>query len=93
VRSVADIPGWRATGNHDGRSRVITLRRDGLVQAFSVPRGTTIVTFTYEAPGLRTGLVTSAGGLVLMLLLALAGLVGRRRRLGQGRRAGRFLLR
>ncbi|MGO9582296.1 MAG: hypothetical protein ACLP36_05755 [Acidimicrobiales bacterium] len=74
VRSVADIPGWSASGYHDGRARAIALHRDGLVQSFSVPEGTTVVTFSYEAPGLGAGLLAAALGIVAMLLFALAGL-------------------
>jgi hypothetical protein len=80
VRSVADIPGWKASDDHDGRTRAIALRRDGLVQSFSVPKGTTVVTFSYQAPGLKTGLTACAVGLLAMLLLALGGLVSGRRR-------------
>jgi uncharacterized membrane protein YfhO len=71
VRSVADIPGWKASGDHEGQIRTIALRRDGLVQSFSVPKGTTLVTFSYEAPGLRTGLGLCALGLLVMLLFGL----------------------
>jgi hypothetical protein len=76
VRSVADIPGWSATGKHDGRSGAILLRRDGLVQSFAVPEGTTLVTFTYAPPGLEAGLTASGLGIVAMLILALAWLAG-----------------
>jgi hypothetical protein len=80
VRSVADIPGWSASGYHDGRTRAIALHCDGLVQSFSVPEGTTVVTFSYHAPGLGTGLLAAALGIVAMLLFALAGLARPRRR-------------
>jgi hypothetical protein len=80
VRSVADIPGWSASGYHDGRTRAIALHRDGLVQSFSVPEGTTVVTFSYQTPGLGTGLLAAALGIVAMLLFALAGLARPRRR-------------
>ena len=81
VRSVADIPGWSATGKHDGRSGAILLRRDGLVQSFAVPEGTTLVTFAYAAPGLGSGLAASGLGLAAMILLGLAAIALSRRRL------------
>jgi len=80
VRSVADIPGWSATGKHDGRSGAILLRRDGLVQSFPVPEGTTLVTFAYAAPGLGTGLAASGLGITAMILLGLAAIALSRRR-------------
>jgi hypothetical protein len=80
VRSVADIPGWKASGYHDGRTRAIAIQRDGLVQSFSVAKGTTLVSFTYQAPGLKAGLAASASGVVVMLLLALGALVAAKRR-------------
>jgi len=78
-RAVADIPGWSATGNHDGRSVAIALHRDGLVQSFEVPRGKTLVTFTYTAPGLGAGLATSAVGLAAVLALGLVAIASSRR--------------
>ncbi|MFZ2059121.1 MAG: hypothetical protein WAV54_17100 [Acidimicrobiales bacterium] len=83
ARSVADIPGWSANVERDGRTRTIPLHRDGLVQSFAVPKGRTVVTFTYKAPGLRAGLLASALGIAAMLLLGLdvlAGRIWRRRR-------------
>ena len=79
ARAVADIPGWSAAGNHDGRSGAIALHRDGLVQSFEVPSGTTLVTFTYSAPGLRAGLATSASGLAAILALGLVAIASCRR--------------
>lgn len=82
MRSVADIPGWSATDSHDGRTTAVALRRDGLVQSFAVPAGTSLVTFRYNPPGLHTGIVTSAAGLGALLVLGLAALAiwARRRR-------------
>ena len=79
VRSVVDIPGWSATGDHGNRTRAIALRRDGLVQSFAVAEGTTVVTFTYRPPGLRAGLAASAAAIAAMLVLGLAALVVRKR--------------
>ena len=39
VRSVADIPGWHATENHDGQTHETPVRSAGLVQSVSVPQG------------------------------------------------------
>ena len=92
VRSVADIPGWSATGLHDGHSSPVALHRDGLVQSFSVPQGTTLVTFAYDAPGLKAGLGLSGLGIVALLVLGLLSLAGRRRgrpRRGSAAAAGR----
>ncbi len=88
VRSVADIPGWRATEDHDGRTFATPVRRDGLVQSISVPAGTTIVTFTYAPPGFRAGLVLFALGILGMLVLAIGVVTraSRRRRAGRQRR-------
>ncbi|MGD0439843.1 MAG: hypothetical protein ABSB52_04375 [Acidimicrobiales bacterium] len=78
-RAVADIPGWRATGVHDGRSSAISLERDGLVQSFEVPAGTTLVTFSYESPGLRAGLGASGLGVAAIIALGLAAAASSRR--------------
>jgi len=77
-RAVADIPGWSATASHDGRPVAIALHRDGLVQSFEVPSGTTLVTFTYTAPGLGAGLATSALGLGAILALGLVAIASSR---------------
>ena len=74
LRSVADIPGWRATEDHDGRTRDVVLHRAGLVQSFEVPAGSTLVTFAYDPPGLRTGLAMAGTGVAGSLVLAIAAL-------------------
>jgi len=79
VRSVADIPGWSAIGNHDGRAETIALHRDGLVQSFAVPEGTTLVTFNYAPPGLGAGLAASGLGIAAILILGLAAIALSRR--------------
>jgi len=79
VRSVADIPGWSAIGNHDGRAETIALHRDGLVQSFAVPEGTTLVTFNYAPPGLGAGLAASGLGIAAILVLGLAAIALSRR--------------
>jgi hypothetical protein len=80
---VADIPGWSATSDHDGQSRPIALHRDGLVQSFAVSKGTTFVTFRYDAPGLRPALVLLGLGLVALAVLGILALASRRRRSGR----------
>ena len=81
MRSVAGIPGWQATEQQAGHTRTVTVRTVGLVQAFAVPSGSTLVTLTYEPPGLRSGLVLSALGIAGLLVLAVAAFGRRRRRL------------
>jgi uncharacterized membrane protein YfhO len=76
---VADIPGWSAIGNHDGRAETIALHRDGLVQSFAVPEGTTLVTFNYAPPGLGAGLAASGLGIAAILILGLAAIALSRR--------------
>jgi len=83
LRSVAAIPGWRATEDKGARAIPLALDRDGLVQSFAVGRGTTIITFTYDPPGLRLGLLGSAlgaAGLLVLATLAATGAVTRRRK-------------
>lgn len=78
-RAVADIPGWSASESDGGHSHAVALRRAGLVQSFSVPAGTTVVTFSYQPPGLRAGAVASLCGLVAIVLILIVGLALRRR--------------
>lgn len=71
VRSVADLPGWQATLTHSGHSSPVRLDRYGLVQAVVVPRGRSVVTFSYDAPGLGSSLELGGLGLVLAVLAVL----------------------
>lgn len=86
VRDVAYAPGWQAVvAPVDGPAHVrpVPVARHGLVQALAVPAGTEVVTFSYDPPRLRQGLVASDLGVVVCLLLVIA---GRRKRTGPGRR-------
>jgi hypothetical protein len=79
VRSVADIPGWRARLTHGGRQSFLAVRRDGLVQSVSLPSGTSRVTFRYVPPGWVTGqLLALLGALACAGLLFAPAVMGRR---------------
>jgi hypothetical protein len=81
VRSVADVPGWRATVSSAGHVSDIGVESDGLVQRVRVPAGTSTVTFFYVAPGWHEGQIVAFGGALGFVGLIVAGLVsGRRRR-------------
>ncbi|MHB1713173.1 MAG: hypothetical protein ACYCV7_17600, partial [Acidimicrobiales bacterium] len=79
VRSVSAISGWSARWKPaaGGPSRVLAVRRTGLVQAVDVPPGRGVLSWVYRAPGLRSSEIIGVSGLV-----ALAGLlaIGLRRR-------------
>ena len=70
-------PGWTVTV--DGEEREL-LRVDGAFKGVAVSPGDERVTFEYEAPSFRRGLVISAGSLVLVLLLLVAPALRRRSR-------------
>jgi hypothetical protein len=70
VRSVADLPGWRATVLRAGRRTTVPVERYGLVLRIDLPAGTSVVTFDYVAPGWWSGQLAALGG-----ALACAGLV------------------
>jgi hypothetical protein len=80
VRSVADLPGWHATVTTGGRTESAVLRRFGVVQALELPAGRTLVTFSYDPPGLRLGLSLAAAGCALLVVLLLLDLRRARRR-------------
>lgn len=63
-------PGWSVTV--DGQPQPIALA-DGLFRAVAVPAGRHSLQFRYVVPGLREGAWASAGALVVVLLLLLAG--------------------
>ena len=78
LHSVEWIPGWRASAQRVGSSRVLdlTVHRSGLIQSVSVPPGEWVIHFHYHAPHIELGLIGSLlGGLMLV-----AALVLRRRR-------------
>ncbi len=82
VRSMAYLPGWRATAvnRRTGHSVNLTVSRHGLVQQVSVPAGTWIVHFHYHAPHIEAGVVASLGALVAWSAAAGWILTARRRR-------------
>jgi hypothetical protein len=80
VRSVADLPGWYATVARGRRVESVTLQRFGVVQAVELPAGRTLVTFSYDPPGLRLGLALAAAGCALLVALLFLDLVRARRR-------------
>jgi hypothetical protein len=67
VRSMAYLPGWRATAVNDstGLSIALTVRRSGIVQAVTVPAGRWTVHFHYHAPYIEMGLVVSIASTLL----------------------------
>lgn len=69
VRDVAALPGWAATINHDGRKSTVAPMRDGVVQAIEIPKGTSVVTYRYDPPGLSLGEGLAAAGVVMVLAL------------------------
>jgi hypothetical protein len=82
IRSEADIPGWTASWRPGGRGRArpVAVRRQGLVQALTVPAGSGILSWSYRAPGLWPGVAVSA--VALAVLVGLLVPVFRRRRPG-----------
>ena len=73
VRSVAAIPGWRATWQpRQGPATALTVQRDGLIQAVDVPAGLGVLTWSYTPPLFRAGLVLSLAAAALVLLFFLA---------------------
>ena len=81
IRSVAAIAGWTATWQ-PGRGPAVPLavRRDGLVQAVSVPPGRGVLTWTYRPPGFRAGAALSLAAVLLIAGLAAAAARARSRR-------------
>ena len=86
VRSASMLEGWSATvaPASGGAAHEVEVLPHDLVQSVRLPAGVWRVTFHYEAPGLRTGLLLS-GGAVAALLLAALGLLVLGRRMPAGR--------
>ena len=82
VRSMAYLPGWRATALNTvtGASEALTVTRDGLIQQVVVPRGEWLVHFHYHAPYIELGLSASVVGVVVLLGVGAYLLVDVRRR-------------
>ena len=81
VRAVAAIPGWSATWRAAGTgvTRPLVVARADVVQTVTVPAGQGTVTWTYDPPGVWLGVGISAGGVVVMMGLAVVVLGWRRR--------------
>jgi hypothetical protein len=82
VRSMAYLPGWRATAlnSSTGHRRELTVTRQGLVQGVRVPAGTWVVHFHYHAPHIEIGVAASSATVVLWLAGAGWLLFSKRRR-------------
>jgi len=81
VRSMAYLPGWRATAHNvaTGQSVNLTVDRHGLIQSVSVPSGRWVVHFHYHAPHIEVSVAVSAGAGAAWLVGA-GWLLARRRR-------------
>jgi len=86
VRSEQYASGWQATvttpaahGGH-GAHHAAPVRRQGLIQAVSIPAGTSLVHFTYRPHRVLEGFVASALGFVVLVGLVAWPAVRRRRR-------------
>ena len=74
-RSMAYLPGWRATAvNKAGTVVQLNVTRAGLIQKVDVPKGTWKIHFHYQAPYIEVGLGASLASFAL-LIVACAGLV------------------
>jgi hypothetical protein len=80
VRGVADLPGWHVTVVAGGRQQPASLEQRGVVQAVELPAGRSLVTFRYDPPGLRAGLLLAAAGCALLAGLVAFDLARARRR-------------
>ncbi|MGD0853110.1 MAG: hypothetical protein ABSA07_07115 [Acidimicrobiales bacterium] len=69
VRSMAYLPGWRATALNatTGRSEALKVTRDGLIQQVTVPSGRWRIHFHYHAPYIELSLAASIVGSVLII--------------------------
>jgi uncharacterized membrane protein YfhO len=69
VRSMAYLPGWRATAlnTETGKSETLRVTRDGLIQQVTVPSGKWRIHFHYHAPYIEVSLAASIVGSVLIL--------------------------
>jgi len=80
IRAEAAIPGWRATWTPQSGQRVaLPVRRVGLVQEVTVPRGRGVLAWAYDPPGWTAGWIISATALALLAALLLWWLVATRR--------------
>ncbi len=82
VRSMAYLPGWRATALNTatGKSVALKVTRNGLIQQVTVPKGVWSVHFHYHAPYIEMSLAASIVGMVLIIGVGIYLLVDDRRR-------------
>ena len=82
VRSMAYLPGWRATALNttSGKSEALEVSRNGLIQQVSVPIGDWNIHFHYHAPYIEVSLAASIVGSVLIIGVGVYLVVDERRR-------------
>jgi hypothetical protein len=82
VRSMAYLPGWRATALNttSGKSEALKVSRNGLIQQVSVPIGDWNIHFHYHAPYIEVSLAASIVGSVLIIGVGVYLVVDERRR-------------
>ena len=81
VRAVAAIAGWSARWQPmSGPVQALPVRRTGLVQAVTVPAGRGVLSWVYQAPGLRTAALADFAGLAALVVLLVIGRPRRRAR-------------
>jgi hypothetical protein len=82
VRSMAYLPGWRATAlsTTSGKSEALKVSRNGLIQQVTVPSGDWRIHFHYHAPYIELGLAASIVGVVLIIGVGAYLIVDERRR-------------
>lgn len=71
VRAADDIPGWTAQWTPSGgdRTRPLTVRRSGLVQAVTVPAGRGSLRWSYDPPGFWAGAIATVSATIVLLAL------------------------
>ncbi|MGH9292915.1 MAG: hypothetical protein ACRDZ6_09105 [Acidimicrobiales bacterium] len=82
VRSMAAVPGWKATVTHSGVTSPLAVRRfgpGGLLQSVRLPAGRSTVRFSYRPPGWVAGQLAALCGLAAAAVVALVGFVWRPR--------------
>lgn len=81
IRSVTAIPGWTAVWHPaGGRAQPLDVRRSGVAQAVVVPPGKGVITWTYDAPGVKWGIILTLVGLAILIMILAAGFGALKRR-------------
>ncbi len=79
-RSMAYLPGWRATAvSTTGKVVQLRVMRAGLIERVNVPKGTWTIHFHYHAPYIEVSALASAASIALLIAVS-AGLLIRSRR-------------